>query len=281
MTSESQHSKGRRRRFRIVIVAASSVALLIVIVVALPRILRLPRLWKVTHNNALNAALNSTEVDFELAENPGGIEFNTGYSAFNLPMSPTNYSIAYGAIGLRGTSFYCLLINPYTDASDVYEAGFDVETGLTSVIDAGNTSSFPQIMSTFEFHLASLQVEPPMFLETLTMDKKDFDLRLAMLTTKALQKPFENGFSPFENEYIRGIIGYGTTDDPAEYHISLWDKHSALAQGTFIRCDTSEQALEIARMIAASYRFTIDELPTTEELSAMIGASIEPSEVSD
>jgi len=103
--------------------------------------------------------------------------------------------------------------------------------------------------------------------ECFCMSDQEFKSHVPHVVAKAANGFADRGITFFENQHSKGIVYHGS-DSPTsiQTEIAIWDKVHPIAQTIAISHSDAKLCEQVADSIAATWQFTITELPDRDTL---------------
>ena len=114
---------------------------------------------------------------------------------------------------------------------------------------------------------------PKTYLQIFLMPKYEFNKHMMFCFLKTAYMHNQNGIGIFENDNIKGIIGFGAVHAPYAMVADVYSKDTAIVQEILVTSDSSEKTKTILFSILSSYKYLIEQpLDDTALEKAIIGA---------
>ena len=84
----------------------------------------------------------------------------------------------------------------------------------------------------------------------------------------------QNGIGIFENNNIKGVVGFGAVHEPYRMVADVYSKDTAIAQTIMVRSDSPEKTEEILLSILSSYTYLIEQPLDDDALNEIIVDSL-------
>ncbi|GAB5442968.1 MAG: hypothetical protein Fues2KO_33170 [Fuerstiella sp.] len=122
----------------------------------------------------------------------------------------------------------------------------------------------------FTFHADAISAQPATAWEVFSMSDSEFEAHLALIIGKAATPYADNEVEYFKTPHVKGFIRHGSAQfHPDIVHIAVWSNTSDLYQEITITIADAQLRRDVANTIAASYRFTVQELPSRDVLVSL------------
>lgn len=122
----------------------------------------------------------------------------------------------------------------------------------------------------FTFYADAINAQPATAWEVFTMSGPEFEAHMGLIIGKAATPYADTEVGYFETPHVKGFIRYGSEQfHPDIINIAVWDNTSHLFQEITITIADPQLRRQVADTIAASYRFTVQELPSREKLVSL------------
>ena len=120
------------------------------------------------------------------------------------------------------------------------------------------------------------EAEPVALTDVFFMTSTEY----AELVHRTLPKSFnmhnQSGIGLFRSENIRGLIRFGSLDEPGEMSVEVWSITGEVIQGILIR---AEKALQLISCVLQHFRYSVDHVPPGDVLTGMIEDAIADHEL--
>lgn len=114
---------------------------------------------------------------------------------------------------------------------------------------------------------------PKTYLQIFFMPKHEFNEHMTFCFLKTVYMYNQSGIGIFENDNIKGVIGFGAVHDPYRMVADVYSKDTSIAQEILVMSDSSEKTETILFSILSSYKYLIEQpLDDTALEEAIIGA---------
>jgi len=216
-------------------------------------IIAVPRLHRtITYQQKISAPAISRTLALKLrSESPQEAvrvkSVDTHYSTFKLPADVFSHMQAHETwLVLTGQSAAEVLLT---------EVGYPTELSAD-----GN----------FTFYADAIAAQPATAWEVFTMSDPEFKSHLRLIVGKAATPYADAQVDYFETPHVKGFIRHGSAQfHPDIINIAVWDNTNHLFQEITITISDPQIRREVANTIAASYRFTVQELPSRDVLVSL------------
>lgn len=114
---------------------------------------------------------------------------------------------------------------------------------------------------------------PKTYLQIFFMSKYEFNEHMTFCFLKTAYLHNQNGIGIFENDTIKGVIGFGAAHQPYQMVADVYSKDTSIAQEILVTSDSSKKTEAILFLILSSYKYLIEQpLDDTALKEAIIGA---------
>lgn len=226
---------------------ASVVVLTFGIVVLFPRIQRYVAYSKIVSSEHASRNLAGRPKPVQLVCLEDANPINIGYAQTALP-SEWAVSIArdQDAVVVRANDDELLIF-----MSPFYDSDLSPDGNYTEAIQTAQTE---QVAMSEVFFMTSAEY--------------------AKLLERTLPKSFnmynQNGIGLFCSEDIRGLIRFGSLDEPGNMSVEVWSNTGEVSQGILIQAETPESALKLINCVLPHLRYSVGHVPPRDVLTGMI-----------
>lgn len=188
-----------------------------------------------------------------------GRQLDLGYARFVVPFDEPELEVVWG---------YSVVVR---DGEE------DVAAMATCNCDEQQRRSGPTACRT-EWYLYSRQLKKKSFFELFGSEAEEIGTYMGHVFTLSIMPVAERRLLLTEkaNSAIAGLL-----DADGVLICRVWDKRFRVTAELWVRSGSPARALEIARTVASTYEFTVEELPEREELIELVEAGLERTRIVD
>jgi hypothetical protein len=192
--------------------------------------------------------------------------------------SNTNLSLGYAGLALELKEIIKIRLSGLTLIFECkgYSIGFLPPKKPRAFSDVEYVTYFDRELlpgDAFDAQVKIANILPKTYLQIFFMPKHEFNEYMTFCFLKTANMYNQNGIGIFENDNIKGVIGFGAAHMPYQMVADVYSKNTSVAQEIMVMSDSAEKTKTILFSILSSYKYLIQQpLDDTALKEAIVGA---------